>query len=326
MIGSEDAGKAGRRAVEDGRLHAPDAAPPALEQSLWCRPLGHQERGRADGERKSQRIAEAIGEEELGGREADVGLLQAEDRLAIKLGRPVRVGVRMHGSLRPAGRTRRIEPERGIVGLGAGRLHERRLAGEKVVELDLAEVERLGGARHYDRVDLMVRLCQRSFQRRLDRAADKRCLGPRMFEHVGEIIGGHQRVDRHRRDAREHRAQKRDRPIGAVLHEQEHALLAPDPCALETRGEPPRPLVELTVGDHADIVDERRLHRAFGIGGKQMEREVEHLRRRFNGACGHRRLLGRARSRAADGASSSIGGAQPSTRRLACLGNMQYCA
>ena len=130
--------------------YAADAAAPALEHRLRRRPLGHEQRRRADAHRKGQRVAEPIGEEELGGREADVALLQAEDRLAVKLGRPVRVGVRMHRPLRPAGRARRIEPEGGIVGVGAGGLQERLGEGEKVLERELAEVERLGRARHDD--------------------------------------------------------------------------------------------------------------------------------------------------------------------------------
>ena len=179
----------------------------------------------------------------------------------------------------------------------AGGLHERRLTAEKVLELDLAELERRGRARHDDVMDFVIRFGQRRFQRGLDRAADERGLRARMLEHVGEIVGGRERVDRHRRDAREQRAQERHRPVGAVLHEDEDALLALDPRLLEPRGEPPGALVEFPVGDHADVVDERRLVRAFRIGLKQMRGEVERLGRRFNGAHGHRRLLARARSR-----------------------------
>ena len=85
-------------------------------------------------------------------------------------------------------------------------LRQRRRAGEKVLELDFAEVERLSRARHDDGVDLVIRFGERGLQHRLDRAADQRDLGARMLEHVGEIVGGEQRVDRDRNDAREHRA------------------------------------------------------------------------------------------------------------------------
>ena len=88
------------------------------------------------------------------------------------------------------------------------------------------------------------------------------------------------------------------------------ALLALDAPLLERSGEPSDTLVEFPVGHHADVVDERRLGGALGIGLKQMRREVERLRRRFNGAHGHRRLP-RAEGR---------------HRRLAHLGLMQYYA
>ena len=71
--------------------------------------------------------------------------------------------------------------------------------------------ERLSGARHDQRLDLVIRLRERGLQHRLDGAADQRGLGARMFEHVGEIVGGEQRVDRDRNDAREH-ARPRRRP------------------------------------------------------------------------------------------------------------------
>ena len=83
---------------------------------------------------------------------------------------------------------------------------QRRRAGEEVPELDLAGFERLSRARHDDGVDLVIRFGERGLQRRLDGAADQRGLGARMFEHVGEIVGGEQRVDRDRNDARQHRA------------------------------------------------------------------------------------------------------------------------
>jgi len=47
-----------------------------------------------------------------------------------------------------------------------------------------------------------------------------------MFEHVSEIVGGKQRVDRNRDDSRQHCAKERHRPLGAVLHEDQRALLA----------------------------------------------------------------------------------------------------
>ena len=173
----------------------------------------------------------------------------------------------------------------------AGRLQERRRAGEKILERDLAEVERLSRARHDDRMDLVIRFGQRRLQRRLDRAADEDGLGARMLEHVSEVVGGEQGVDPDRNGARQHRAQKRDRPVGAVLHQDENALLASDAARLEGGREPPGAVVELAVSHRSCVVDERRLARPSGVGAQKMSGEVERLRRRFNGARAHRRLL-----------------------------------
>src|SRR5580704_9512884 len=111
-----------------------------------------------------------------------------------------------------------------------------------------------------------------------------------MLKHVGEIVGGKQRVDRNRDDPRQHGAEEGHGPVGAVLHEHQRALLALDASLLKRGGEPTSALIELPEGDDADVVDERRFGWAPRIGLKQMRREVERLRRRFNGARGHRRL------------------------------------
>ena len=50
----------------------------ALEDGVRRRPLGHQHDGGAHAQREGQRVAQAVGEEELGGREADVALAQAQ--------------------------------------------------------------------------------------------------------------------------------------------------------------------------------------------------------------------------------------------------------
>ena len=170
-------------------------------------------------------------------------------------------------------------------------------------------------------MDLVVRLGERGLQRRLDRAADQHGLRARMLKHIGEIVGGQQRIDRNRDDPRQHGAQEGHRPVGAVLHEDQRALLALDASLLKRGGEPTNALIELSEGHDADVVDERRFGWAPRIGLKQMRREVERLRRRFNGAPGHRRLPSRRRSRLGDSSGTRSG-----VSKLAGLGLMQYYA
>ncbi len=106
--------------------HRHAASGPALEHRRRRRAPRHQHRRRPDAERKGQRIAEAIREEQLGRREQHVVLAQPEHRLAVQRRGPVQAGVVMHGPLGPPGRARRIQPEGELVGQRIGRVGQRR--------------------------------------------------------------------------------------------------------------------------------------------------------------------------------------------------------
>lgn len=67
-------------------------------------------------------------------------------------------------------------------------LRQRRAAGEEVSELEFAWLKRLRRTRDDDRMNLVIRLDERGFERRLDRSAHGRSLSARMLEHVGEAI------------------------------------------------------------------------------------------------------------------------------------------
>jgi hypothetical protein len=86
--------------VEDGDL----LFGPALEDGRGRRPFGHQHGRRADAERERQRVAEAVREEQLRRREADVVFAQAEDRRAVQRRGPVQVGVGVDRAFRTPGR------------------------------------------------------------------------------------------------------------------------------------------------------------------------------------------------------------------------------
>ena len=176
-----------------------------------------------------------------------------------------------------------------------GRARQRRLPLEEGLELGLAEFERLRRTRDDDLVDFVVGLGQRGFQRRLDRAADERRLRPRMLEHVGQVVSGEERVHGDRHAAREDRAQERHRPVGVILHDKDHPLLALDAGILERRGEAPGPLVEAAVGQNADIVDKRRLVGTADVRIEEMPGEVEGVGRRRNRAHAHPKVSSRRR-------------------------------
>ncbi len=274
---SQHAGEAGGSAEEDRRLRVCDAAEPTLESGIRRGPLGHQDRGRAHAHRERQAVAQAVGEEQLGGGEADIALADAEQALAVELGRPVGIGVRMHRALGPAGRARRVEPEaRVVAGRGSGR-GQRRVSGDEGFEVSLAFVQRRDRMRDDDLLQLVLGLDHRRAQCRQQRARHQRSLGARMFEHVGVVVGGEQRVHRHRHEAGIHRAEKGDRPVIAVLHQQQHALFALQAERAQACGDTLHALGERAVGERAVVVDERSLASARGVELQQVLGEVEAL-------------------------------------------------
>ena len=242
-------------------LRPADLAAPALEDGLGRRPLGHQQRGGAHAHREAQRIAQAVGEEQLGGGEAHVVLAQLQHALAVQLGRPVRVGVRVHGALGAAGGARGIEPERRVVGAGGsagGRrcgLHEG--LQSKAAKLDLGRP--CSGASGRDTITLLHFVVARVIaarQRRQQRARHQHRLRARVLQHVGVVVGGEQRVHRHRHEAGVDRAEKAHRPVVAVVHQQQHALLAPQAQRAQAGGQAAHAVVEFAVAQRAEVVDE----------------------------------------------------------------------
>ena len=284
--GGKHAGKARRGAVEHGRPDAADLAAPALEHRVRRGAALHQQGGGADAHRERQRIAEAIGEEQLGGGEADIVLAQGQHGFAVKLQSPVGVAVRMHRAFGPAGRARGIKPESGIVGAGRGGLLHRPGGGEKGLEFGLAEFERAGRARDHDLVDLVVGLDERALESGLQRAADQHGLGAGVFKHIGVVVGGEQRVDRDRDRAGIERAEEGHGPIDGVEHEDQHALLALDPGRAQGAGEAADALGKVAVGEAALVVEEGGFGGAAGIGGEEMGGDVEVFGRRLGQALG----------------------------------------
>ena len=84
------------------------------------RTLGIENGGGADRHRKRQRVAEAIGEKQFCRRQPDIVLANAEHLLRVGLGGRREIGMQVPHALGHAGRARRIQPERRLVGMGRG--------------------------------------------------------------------------------------------------------------------------------------------------------------------------------------------------------------
>ena len=96
-----------------------------------------------------------------------------------------------------------------------------------------------------------------------------------MLEHVGVIVGGEQGIHRNRDNARIHGPEKGHRPIGNVLHQQQHPLFALDSHGGQPACHAPHPLIELAVAERAVIIDESRLGRPPGIDSEHMLCKIE---------------------------------------------------
>ena len=102
---SQQSGKARRCAEKRARLGTALCPGEPTKRRLRGRPFGHQQYGRTDPQRKGERISKTIRKEQLCGRKAHIRFGQTQDRLAVQLNGPVGIGVRMHGTLGPSGRS-----------------------------------------------------------------------------------------------------------------------------------------------------------------------------------------------------------------------------
>ncbi len=275
--GGEHAAVTGGRAVE----HRGPLVLEALEAGLRCGALGHQHHAGAHAEREAQRVAQAVGEEQLGGGEHHIVLTQREHALAIQLGGPVKIGLGVHRALGRAGGARGIQPERRLVAVRVGGLRCGRVAAHQGGEVVHALGQRAGGARGDEVLHLVAALSaqvvQRGLQRGQQRGRHQGSLRAAVGHHVRVVLRGQQGVHRHRHHTGVQRAQECDHPVAAVVHEQQHALFAPQAQRGECAGETAHLVGEFAVAELPQVVDQGGLARASCVEFQQVAREVEAL-------------------------------------------------
>ena len=118
------------RAVErrDGEEQGRAMLAQLREDRLGARRAGHEHRRRAEPQREREVVAQPVGVVELGRREDDVVLAQAEHLAREGLARVRDVVVQVHDALRLARRPRAVEPEGHVVAVRAARRRARRSA------------------------------------------------------------------------------------------------------------------------------------------------------------------------------------------------------
>ena len=150
----------------------------------------------------------------------------------------------VHRGLWPAGRAGGVKPETHIVAHGRRGHRIARRAGQQSFELFVPVRVR---ARHDD--VRAVRGCRdRLGEFGIKLIGDDQEPGAAVVEHEAVIVGGEQRVDRHRHHAGLDRAEECRRPIDGIEEAQQHALLAAEPERTQHVAEALHALGEVAVG------------------------------------------------------------------------------
>ncbi len=234
------------------------------EHEVRCRALRAQDGRRADRHRKRHGVAEAIGEEQFRRRIDDIVGGEADAGLADETGGFHEARMHVAGALGHAGRARRVEPEGDLVAAGVGGRESRVVQGELV-----AEGQRVGGRLAARDEDVLQARHAREdgLHHRHQRGRDDECLHARIRQDVGVLLGGQQRVERHRDDARLDRAPEGNGEVDGVEQQQGDAGFAFDAVGRKQVAHLPRPGGEGAVRQGFGGVDEGRL---FGSAGAQI--------------------------------------------------------
>ena len=75
-------------------------------------------------------------------------------------------------------------------------------------------------------------------------------------QHIGVLIGGQKRIERHRHDAGADRAQEHRRKIDGVQHDHRHALLAANAEAAQHVGDAAALRLQIAIGQFGDGIGE----------------------------------------------------------------------
>ena len=170
-----------------------------------------------------KRVAKSVGEEQLGGAEAAIGLAHAEHALRVRLGADEHVVLQVHAALGTAGAARGIQPERHRVPV---RRLRRRAAGD-----DSASSASKSIAPGDAPAPTMI-TCSRRGSSARSIASNSRSsaslitsdAGAAVPERMRVVLRAPQRIQRHRHDAGLDRAEEAVGERGRVLQDQRDAL------------------------------------------------------------------------------------------------------
>ena len=161
----------------------------------------------------------------------------------------------MPHALGHAGRARRIEPERRLLGMGRHGRKGIALPCQFVGELLVAERVAAG---HHDMFEIR-HAADDVFHDGIERFGDEQHARAAIRQHVGILIRGQQRIERHRHDAGADRAEEHAWKIHRVEHDHRHALFAADAEPAQHVGDAAALPLQLAIGEFGDGIGEGEL-------------------------------------------------------------------
>ncbi len=154
-----------------------------------------------------------------------------------------------------AGGARRIEPERRLVGMRRRRRKRIAFARELVGEFVVA----VGVVAGNDDVFEIRHPPDHVFHDRQQRFGNEQDARPAIRQHVGILIRGQKRIERHRHDAGADRAEEHGRKIHGIQHDHRDALFAADAEPAQHVGHPAALLLQVAVSEFGHGIGEGEL-------------------------------------------------------------------
>ncbi len=149
------------------------------------------------------------------------------------------------------------------------------MAVDQRIERDHAIGQRGGWLRDDHGAGFVAALGDGLLQHGQQRARYQHGLRAAVLQHIGVVVGGEQRVDRHGHDAGVHRAEEAHGPVVAIVHQQQHAFFAMDAEGLQRGGNAADALGQLAVAHRAVVVDVGGLAGPLRVARDQVLGEIE---------------------------------------------------
>jgi hypothetical protein len=119
----------------------------------------------------------------------------------------------------------------------------------------LARLQLIVGARNKHAGNVVRRGIHGTAQGPKQRVRHQCCARAAVLQHVDIVVRGEQGVDGHRYDTRVNRTEKSDRPVVAIVHQQQYALLASNTGVQQGLGHCAYSRIEFRITERAPVIN-----------------------------------------------------------------------